>query len=69
MALKELREERYEKAKSQLRACTKQACAEAAGVSVPTYMKMEEDPGMITRDQAERLARHFGVREAAIFFK
>lgn len=60
--LRALREERRADAKRY----TLEAMAEAAGVSVPTYLQLEEHPERLKLGQAERLARHLGVTVAEL---
>lgn len=62
--LKELREQR----KSESKRFTLKECAEVAGVTKPTYMKLEEHPELVTVKQAERLAAHLGCSVEDIFF-
>ena len=38
------------------------------GISRPTYAKMEKDPGLVTIDDAQKLAKMFGVSVGDIFF-
>lgn len=38
------------------------------GISRPTYAKMEKDPGSVTIDDAQKLAKMFGVSVGDIFF-
>ena len=38
------------------------------GISRPTYAKMEKDPGIVTVDDAKKLAKLFGVSIGDIFF-
>lgn len=62
--LKELREQR----KSESKRFTLEECAEVAGVTKPTYMKLEKHPELVTVQQAERLAEHLGCSIEDIFF-
>lgn len=47
---------------------SQQETADYLGVSRPTYIKMENDPGTITVDDAKKLAAFFGVKVSDIFF-
>ena len=47
---------------------TQQQVADHLGVSRPTYMRMEKNPGDITLDDAKRLAALFKVDIKDIFF-
>ncbi|ERL08038.1 helix-turn-helix transcriptional regulator [Olsenella profusa] len=38
------------------------------GISRPTYQKMEKDPGIVTVDDARKLAKLFNVKVSDIFF-
>lgn len=51
--LKELRESRRG-------AYTQEGAAAAIGVSVPTYRKLERNPGLLTMEQAGKLAAYLG---------
>ena len=61
--LKEIREQRLSESKR----FTQEECAKVAGVSKPTYRKLEEHPEQVTIEQAERLAEHFGCSTGDIF--
>ena len=61
--LKEIRE----KLLSEGKRFTQEECAKVAGVSKPTYRKLEENPSQVTIEQAERLAEHFGCPVSDIF--
>lgn len=62
--LKQLREKRLSESKR----FTQEGCAKAAGVSKPTYRKLEEHPEQATVEQAEKLAAHLGCSPTDIFF-
>lgn len=38
------------------------------GISRPTYAKMEKDPGTVTVEDAQKLAKLFGVSVSDLFF-
>lgn len=59
MGLKEIREARKAEAQG---AYTVEGLARVLGVTVPTYRRLEEDPGRMTVEQAETLARYYGMR-------
>lgn len=70
MGLRKAREERMAAAKAEVARYSLEACAKAAGVSVPTYLKMEADPrGTVTDEQKERLAEHFGCTVRSLFMR
>lgn len=62
--LKQLREKRLSESKR----FTQEECAKVAGVSKPTYRKLEEHPEQVTVEQAEKLAAHLGCSPTDIFF-
>lgn len=47
---------------------TQQDAADHLAISRPTYAKMEADPGIVTVDDAKKLAKLFGVKVGDIFF-
>lgn len=47
---------------------SQQQVADLLGVSRPTYARMEKNPGDITVDDAEKIARIFDVDVREIFF-
>lgn len=47
---------------------TQQQVADLLGISRPTYIKMEKDPGTISIDDAHKLAAIFGQDVSSIFF-
>lgn len=47
---------------------SQQQVADLLGVSRPTYSRMEKNPGDITIDDAEKLAKIFNVEVTEIFF-
>ena len=61
--LMELRELKQQEAKQ----FTQSAMARVAGVSVPTYRRLERNPENFTKAQAERIAEHLGCKPADIF--
>lgn len=67
MTLKEMRKGLRDMALDQARHWSGQAVAEYMGVSYPTYHKWEEDPSLLTRGQAERLADYFGCTAEQVF--
>lgn len=48
---------------------TQQNVADYLGVSRPTYRKMEENPEIITIEDARKLSGLFGVDVSQIFFE
>lgn len=48
---------------------TQAEAARVAGVSVPTYRKLEENPQDITMAQAKALAKYLGCSESDIFLR
>lgn len=48
---------------------TQQNVADYLGVSRPTYRKMEENPEIITIEDARKLSAFFGVDISQIFFE
>ena len=65
--LKEIREQRFSESISESKRFTQEECAKVAGVSRPTYRKLEEHPEQVTIKQAEKLAEHFGCSTGDIF--
>ena len=63
--LMELREEKQLTA----RQFTQSAMARIAGVSVPTYRRLEQNPENFTKAQAERIAEHLGCKTDDIFLR
>ena len=61
--LMELREARLQESKQY----TQGALARVAGVSVPTYRRLEQSPENFTKAQAERIAEHLGCKTDDIF--
>lgn len=61
--LMELREAKHQAA----RQYTQGAMARVAGVSVPTYRRLERNPENFTKAQAERIAEHLGCKTEDIF--
>ena len=61
--LMELREARRQESKQY----TQGALARVAGVSVPTYRRLEQSPENFTKAQAERIAEHLGCKTDDIF--
>ncbi|MCI6547634.1 MAG: helix-turn-helix domain-containing protein [Coriobacteriaceae bacterium] len=47
---------------------SQEAVASYLGISRPTYAKMESDPGIVTVEDAKKLADLFEVSVADIFF-
>ena len=47
---------------------TQQQAADILGISRPTYARMEKNPGDITVDDANKIAKIFGIKVADIFF-
>lgn len=47
---------------------TQQDAADYLAISRPTYAKMEADPGIVTVDDAKKLAKLFDVKVGDIFF-
>lgn len=47
---------------------TQQQAADYLGISRPTYRRMEEDPGLVTIEDAKKLAELFRVSPEDIFF-
>lgn len=66
MGLREIREERASAAKAEAARYSKEAMARAAGVSAPTYDRLEEDPERMTLGQARALAEHLGTTPEAL---
>lgn len=58
--LKELRESRRG-------AYTQEGVAAVIGVSVPTYRRLERNPGLLTIEQARKLAAYLGCDMSKIF--
>ena len=66
--LEAIRKDRQEAAQAEAARYSVAACADALGVSVPTYCAIEADPGhKLTYDRARVLADHLGCEVTDIF--
>ena len=65
--LKNIRESCLSKCMAEADKYRTSTLAEMLGVSVPTYYKMEADPGSIKVADAQRLADYFGVPVEDLF--
>lgn len=65
--LQDIREERLREISEQRSRYTAAALAQAAGVSNPTYAKLEKHPENFTQRQQEAIAEYMGMAVEDIF--